>query len=310
MTTEPSPSIMTVLGPITPESLGLADAHSHVWIDQVEGSCAKAPVLTDERLLSTRLSTYVESGGKAIIDCQPSACGRNAIKLFELSKSSGVHIVACTGFHLHRYYDLDAAIWDMTAEQANDYFLSEIEQGLAETRQGPQVVYPGFIKIAVEAEFEPSLVPLFEAAAEACRTSGLAIEMHTEKGAAVEALLPFFLDRGVSPQRLVFCHVDKRPDFELHRELAQAGVMLEYDTFFRPKYHPDQNVWPLLMRMLEAGYGDHIALASDMAELNMWREPGPAGFAVTLGRRLKEMRTDDSTITALMGANIATRLAA
>jgi hypothetical protein len=42
------------------------------------------------------------------------------------------------------------------------------------------------------------------------------------------------------------CHVDKRPDVGLHRELARAGVLLGYDTFGRPKYNPDQGVWQLI----------------------------------------------------------------
>lgn len=173
--------------------------------------------------------------------------------------------------------------------------------------------YPGIIKIAAEATLDACPPALFEAAAQVCRATGYAIEMHTERGAAVEELLAFFGGRGVSPRRLVFCHVDKRPDFGLHRELAQAGVLLEYDTFYRPKYAPERGVWPLLERMTAAGLGGSVALATDMADPALWAElgggPGLAGIFTIIKARLQQMGLPEQTIAALLGGNIAMRIA-
>jgi phosphotriesterase-related protein len=72
--------------------------------------------------------------------------------------------------------------------------------------------------------------------------------------------------------------VDKRPDPGLHRELAQAGALLGYDTFVRSKYKPEQNVWPLLFDLVDDNLADHIAIGLDLAQSSMWRhydgEPG------------------------------------
>ena len=137
--------------------------------------------------------------------------------------------------------------------------------------------------------------------------------MHTERGAAVEDLLAFFGGRGVSPRRLVFCHVDKRPDFGLHRELAQAGVLLEYDTFYRPKYDPEGGVWPLLARMAAAGLAGQVAVATDMADPALWAElgggPGLAGIFTIIKARLQRMGLAGETIDGLLGGNIAMRIA-
>ncbi|MEZ4519528.1 MAG: hypothetical protein R3C44_22755 [Chloroflexota bacterium] len=118
---------------------------------------------------------------------------------------------------------------------------------------------------------------------------------------------------GVSPDRLVFCHVDKRPDFGLHRELAEAGVMLEYDTFFRPKYDPANNVWPLIGKMADAGLAGSVALATDMAEPSLWSRqggtPGLMGFFTIIKSGLEDMGLPQSEIDALLGGNIAGRLA-
>ncbi len=95
---------MTVRGAVPADSLGCTDAHSHVWIAPVAGADPAAPVLNNEQGIAVELRDYRAAGGGAIVDCQPPNCGRNATMLRRLSEVSGVQIVACTGFHLHKYY--------------------------------------------------------------------------------------------------------------------------------------------------------------------------------------------------------------
>jgi phosphotriesterase-related protein len=301
--------VRTVLGPAPLDDLRFVDAHSHTWIDVVEGADPAAPYLNDEDLLLAGLEAYSHAGGKAIVDCQPAYCGRDGNQLARLAILSGVSIVTCTGFHRRLYYGAEIGPWKMAAREAGDFFQDEIEQGLLETRSAQRVVRPGFIKIAAEKTLAESPGALFEAAANTCRLTGLAIEMHTERGADVESFLTFFLNQGVSPTRLIFCHVDKRPDFGLHRELATAGVLLEYDTFLRLFYEPEKNVWPLLNQMLAAGLGANIALATDMALESMWQRPGPAAFLTEIGGRLRKDGVDQITMQQLLGGNIVDRLA-
>ena len=330
---------MTVLGPVAPEALGVVDAHSHLYIAPVPGGAADAPVLTEVEGVARELIGFRQMGGGAIVDCQPGGCGRDGRVLRELSARTGIHVIAATGFHRRVYYPASAPLFGMSAEAARDYFLDEIRDGLEETRSvepspnsspggrgslpsprpsprgrgGEAVVYPGIIKIAAEATLDACPLPLFEAAAAVCKETGYAIEMHTERGAAVEELLAFFGGRGVSPRRLAFCHVDKRPDFGLHRELAQAGVLLEYDTFYRPKYAPERGVWPLLERMTAAGLAGSVALATDMADPALWVElgggPGLAGIFTLIKPRLERMGLSEKTVRALLGGNIAMRIA-
>jgi len=301
--------VRTVLGLAPLDKLHIVDAHSHTWIDVVEGADSNAPSLNDEDLLLSGLEAYSRAGGNAIVDCQPAYCGRDGNKLVRQATLSEVSIVACTGFHRRLYYGLEAGPWKMSAQEASDFFLDEIKHGLKETRTSNGVTRPGFIKIAAEKTLAESPRALFEAAANACRLSGLAVEMHTERGADVESFLAFFLGHEISPTRLIFCHVDKRPDFGLHREMAQAGVLLEYDTFFRPYYRPEENVWPLLNQMLAAGLGSNIALATDMASENMWQQLGPVAFLTEIGGRLRNEGVDQNTLQQLLGGNIVDRLA-
>jgi 5-phospho-D-xylono-1,4-lactonase len=315
-------TITTVLGPVPPYALGVTDAHSHLYIGPVVGGALDAPVLNDVEAVARELEGFRAMGGGAIIDCQPGFdCGRDGRVLRNLSERTGIRVVAATGFHRRLYYPPDAPLFHMTADQAADHFRAEINDGLVETRDTRRPVWPGFIKIAAEATLADSPLALFEAAAAVCKETGYAIEMHTERGAAVEDFLAFFGGQGVSPRRLVFCHVDKRPDIGLHRELARAGVMLEYDTFYRPKYRPDETVWPLLREMSAAGLAGQVALATDMADPALWVEiraeigaeirggPGLAGIFTMIKPRLMRMGLPEETIAGLLGGHIAGRIA-
>ena len=89
--------------------------------------------------------------------------------------------------------------------------------------------------------------------------------------------------------------------------------MLEYDTFYRPKYQPDENVWPLIERMVAEGLGGQVAIATDMAEATMWSRlggsPGLTGLVTQIVPRLEALGFAPGTIRSLVGENIATRLA-
>lgn len=307
-----SSRVITVTGPVEPDSLGITDAHNHAWIDPPVGAAPGAPVLRDYDAIAAELSDYRAAGGRTQVDCQPGGCGRDGNRLRALSLHSGVAIVASTGFHLRRYYPPQAAIWTMDTDRAAACFLAEIQDGLEETR-GEQPVYPGLVKTAVHESLVESSLSLLEAAAQASQASGLAIAIHTERGQGVEDCLEFFVRQGLSSQRLIFCHVDKRPDIGLHRELAQAGALLEYDTFYRPKYQPEKHLWPLIRAMVQAGWHTQVALATDLADGSLWQRigdgPGIARFASEIPARLESLGIGAQVISALTGGNIARQLA-
>lgn len=305
--------IVTVLGPLAPEDMGVTDAHNHLWISPQTVPADNAPVLDQEDRILEELQEFKSAGGRSQIDCQPSGAGRDGNRLRVLSQKSGVHIVACTGFHLREYYPGKPNPWSMDADQAAEYFLSEIHDGLRETREGNQPVFPGFIKIAVRDTVEKSPLNLIDGAIFASVESGYAIEMHTEKGIGVVDFLEHISRRGLPLNNLVICHIDKRPDPGLHKELAQAGCLLEYDTFFRPKYHPEKNVWKLIPEMVRDGYDRSIALATDLADKVLWKTmgdgPGLVGFVGQVKERLESEISDPSIVSDLMGRNIAKRFA-
>lgn len=86
--------------------------------------------------------------------------------------------------------------------------------------------------------------------------------------------------------------MDKRPDLSLHQALASFGAMLEYDTFYRAKYNPEKNLWPLIEQMVALGHSGSIALGTDMAEAELYHSigggPGLASLPGEIRKQLKE----------------------
>ena len=314
----PSPSsvpqpVTAVQGSIPFESLGITDAHNHVWIDPVLQANLGGPVLNQFNPILKELVEYREKGGRTLLDCQPGGCGRDGNRLQALSKASSVNLIACTGFHRKRYYPQDYWIWAAKAEKVCDFLCSELEQGLSETLHKPEPVKAGFVKIALESTWADCPHAALEGAASAAFKSKTLLEIHTEKGALAEKACIYFTDFGLLPVQLVFCHMDKRPDIGLQKELAHFGVLLEYDTFYRPKYSPATNLWPLLEQMVSAGLSDHIALATDMAESELYHfiggGPGLASLPGEIQVQLIEKEFPEMVRKQMLGGNIARRLA-
>ena len=305
--------VMTVQGPLPYEGLGITDAHNHMWIEPVPGAAAGSPILNQFNLILKELVAYREKGGGSLLDCQPEGCGRDGNQLLALSKASGVNLVACTGFHRKKYYPQDHWLWRATAQKICDFLGSELEQGLLETLETPAPVRAGFIKIALEPSWADCLQAGLEGAASAALKTNALLEIHTEKGALAEKACIYFMDLGLLPDQLVLCHMDKRPDASLHKELARLGVLLEYDTFYRPKYNPSANLWTLIDDMAGAGFSDRVALATDMAEAALYHffggGPGLASLPSEIQAQLIKKEIPETARKQMLGGNITRRLA-
>ena len=297
-------SLETVTGSVQAASIGCADAHGHLWIGP---GVFGAPVLDDEPAAAGELADFAAAGGGLVLDCQPGACGRNGSILARLAASGTVAVVASTGFHLPKYYASGAGPWGQTREQAERIFRDEVCDGLLEAPG----LKAGSIKTAWTGSGGPE-VELMLAALSVARETGTGVTVHTEMGQHVEDLAVLIVDSGVPPGRVQLSHVDKRVDTTLHVELARTGFVLGYDTFLRPKYSPEKNVWPLLRFMLEEGLDRQIAIGLDIVDQTLWQVKGGPGLRAIPGilvpRLLSEGATEAS-VQAMSAGNICRVLA-
>lgn len=305
--------VFTVTGPIQPDDFGITDAHAHAWNEPQVDSSDNMPQLDDFDAAKTELSQFRNAGGYGLVDCQPGGAGRDGRKLRHLSEKTGVKIVASTGFHLRKYYPNNYWLFEKDPNKAADYFISELTRKLSESPEGHHPILAGQIKIACPTKPEDWAKPLMIGAAQAAISTGAAIHVHTERGAAAMRIFRFFESQGMDPEQLILAHMDKRPDLQLHQKLIKEGVMLEYDTFSRAKYDPENNVWQLLPKLLDKDFSEGIAIANDLAYKHEWQAyngtPGLIYLPLHIIPKLQSLGVDSKTLTAITGKNIACRLA-
>jgi len=291
--------VRTVLGDVAPTTLGVTYAHEHLVIDG-----GRAVLLDPELLLADvdRLAEELDdaraAGLRAVVDGMPADAGRNVAKLAELSRRTGVHVVAPTGLHHERYYG--PAHWShrISEEELADLFVADVEDGIdANDYSGPIVRRTahraGVVKVA-GSEGGPSDrdARVFRAAAEAHRRTGVPILTHCEAGTGALEQLRLVVDCGVPADHVVLSHVDKVVDRGYHRELAATGVALEYDGSFRWG-DADNGTLQLLEWMAEDDLLDHVVLGMDAARQGYYAvyggKPGLTwlldGFATLMDER-------------------------
>jgi phosphotriesterase-related protein len=232
--------VRTVLRDIEPSALGVTYAHEHLVIDGGRPVAIEPDFeLNDVDRLTVELRAAAAAGLDAAIDMMPADCGRNPALLAELSRRTGVHLVAATGLHHEKF--TGPAHWSLlaTEDELADLFIADIELGIDERDYtGPIVrrtdVRAGVIKLGGSLGGpSPRDEPIFRAAARAHARTGVPIHTHCEAGTGALEQIRLLADAGVPAERISLAHVDKVVDRGYHREIAAAGATAVYDQAFR-----------------------------------------------------------------------------
>jgi phosphotriesterase-related protein len=283
--------VRTVLGDIPPATLGITYAHEHLVID------GGRPVelypdflLADVDRAVDELTPARALGLDAVVDAMPCDAGRNVRKLAEISRRSGVHVIAPTGLHLAKYYPPDH--WSVTGDQdtLGAMFMADIEDGIdANDYAGPVIDRTGHragvMKIAgSEDGLTPLEAKVFAAAGAAHRATGCPILTHCTEGTAALEQIELLARHGVDPGHIVLSHTDKIVDRGYHRAILETGACVEYDQSFRWGAGRPNGTLTLLEWMLEDGFGDQLMLGLDAARQGYWSTYGGSpGMTYLLG---------------------------
>jgi predicted metal-dependent phosphotriesterase family hydrolase len=288
--------IRTVLGDIDPADLGPTYAHEHLVIDggrpvELEPDF----LLADVDKAVAELAPARELGLAAVVDAMPCNAGRNVAKLAEISRRSGVHVVAPTGLHLAKYYDPDGWTERDPVAAVADRFRADIEEGIdANDYAGPVVDRTehraGVIKIAASAPLTDRETRVYEAAAAAHVATGCPILAHTPGEGGLEQVR-LLAANGVAPEHVVLSHTDKVVDRGYHREILATGAFVEFDQGFRWKPGVENGTLVLLEWLIEDGLTDQLMLGMDAARQGYWTSyGGKPGMTFLLGEFADAMR--------------------
>jgi phosphotriesterase-related protein len=275
------PFARTVLGDIAPEALGVVYAHEHLVIN------GGRPVqlfpdfqLADVGRTVAELAPAQALGLRTVVDAMPADCGRDVLLLAEISRRSGVHVIAPSGLHHERYYHDRHWSVRLSAEEIADLFVADIEEGIDELDYvGPVVKRTahraGVMKIAGSMGGpSPRDERVFAAAAMAQQRTGCPILTHCEGGTGALEQVGLLVKHGGDPAHIVLSHVDKVVDRAYQRDIAATGARVEYDQGFRWKSGEQNGTLQLLEWAAQDGLLGHITLGLDAARQGYWTQFG------------------------------------
>ena len=335
--------VQTVNGPVPAGELGVTMAHEHLWMDSRPllavhryttgspgpwnaGVAAEARwnpgvhpdnyVLTDVEIAVDELRPYVAAGGGTIVDLTPPSLGRDPLRLQEIARDAGVHVVVGTGQYLEPVHEA----WVAAAGEATiaARLIADASDGIGTTG-----IRAGILgEIGTSDPVGAGEARVLRATAAAARETGLAISVHLHPwGHEGHAVLDTLVTAGADPERTILGHLNTaidRPD-ELRR-LADRGAVLGFDLFgfdhslLGPGRWPpsDRDVAATIVDLLRDGHRDRIVLGQDVGVRTRLRRWGGWGYAHVLEHVLpvlRELGAAEADIEAMLIATPARLLA-
>ncbi len=269
--------IMSVLGSIAGEALGICQCHEHLMLGKGEGYYINSDLCMDDREKSEEeVRRFRKAGGTTLIDAQPLGCCRMEEGLCEIAGRTGARIIASTGFHKRAFYPAGHWLFGKSEKELQSLFEDEIFQGMYvecdEGFSGRQIGWKaGIVKIALEdSDCLRAGRHLFTAAIRAAVHGEKSLLVHTEPDSPVREFLSFAGKLGMEPGRIAVCHMDRtKADRDLHLEVVKSGAFLEYDTIGRFKYHDNEREAELIEEIISRGFSDRLLLSLDTTAARM-----------------------------------------
>jgi phosphotriesterase-related protein len=318
----PTAAVQTVLGPVPSEDLGPTSAHEHLFIDL---SCwfdppragdpeaarlAQEPVrpddaalmaalranpfavrdnlvLDDEELAAAEVARFREAGGRTIVDLTTDELGRDPAALVRLARRSGVNVVMGCGHYIGRSHP--AGLAQRGVAGLAEGMIRDLTEGIAvDGEAGVTRARAGAIgEIGTSDPLEPAERTVLEAACQAQLATGAALYVHLDPwGQAGHAVLDVCEKAGVSPDRVVLCHLDPSlvRGVSYARSLALRGAWVGIDIWGDENAYGGRGMPSDAQRVaavraaFEEGWGDRLVLAQDVCLKSQLHAFGGRGY--------------------------------
>jgi phosphotriesterase-related protein len=262
------PQLITTLGPKNKPDLELILPHEHVFVDLRtwdQPGYAQAETSDVIRLMGPELNRAAVAGITAVIECSPVGVGRRTDILKAVSEATNFPLVAPTGIYREPW--MPPWAHEAGEDELDEWMSNELQGEIEQTG-----VQAGFIKLSAgDNGLTPTETKVLRAAARAARLSGSTIASHTLRGRVVRDQLDVIEACGYTAQRFIWVHANVEADFSLNLEMARRGAWIEYDGIGGDQ--PDGYFVGRILKMLDAGLGEHILLSQDRG----WYDPAQPG---------------------------------
>jgi phosphotriesterase-related protein len=308
------PTVNTVLGPLDTSDLGFTLSHEHVGTNAA-GLRHTYPEFIDragviEQSTAAMKEAYAE-GVRTIVDVTTIDLGRDIEMIREVSRASGVQIIAATGNHLA----VPRPFGEVSPDAIAPLYIREIEEGIEGSG-----IKAGVIKVASDRGgiTAPQEVVL-RAAARTHNHTGTPISTHTWSPDRVGAQQVRILkEEGVDLSRVYIGHSNDDTDVDYLLGLLNQGVWLGMDRYpggrvaGTPKWEQRTE---MVKKLIDAGFSHRIMLSHDYsvpkarygaAEQEARRRANPDGYNFISRKvlpRLKESGVSQQVIQQITVEN-------
>jgi phosphotriesterase-related protein len=314
--------ILTVRGPIEPSELGQTLFHEHIFADLREHwiepetaqgrASADAPVtaellatlrrypfsttldnlvLGDEGLAIRELGYFQRAGGSAVVDVTSIGLRRDPLGLARVARATGLHIVMGGGAYVERAHPewiADASL-DELAERFRDDVLLGAEGTRIRTGVIGEIGVSGFRKggRVKEGHMTAEEEKVLRAGGRAAVMSGAAVSVHVDlRSEGGYQVIDVLEEEGLSPDRVVLCHMDFVESLDYHRNLVRRGAYVEYSSFGREYYEDHAGIsWghdrtriEMIAALCQEGFADRVLIGHDVCMKMDLRTFGGNGY--------------------------------
>ncbi len=326
-------SVMTVCGRIEADELGITLPHEHLFLDLTNqftepsdpheravsrqnvsrsnlGLLKRNPyaikdnlLLDDIDLIDQELGYFKKLGGKTIVDCTSIGIKRQPRMLKEISRRTGLHIIAGSGYFTQDTHPPEIAEW--SAGRMADRILEDFTEGIDGTNIKAGVIG----EIGTSDPIHPAEKKSLRAAAMVCRQTGAAIQVHTYPwGKTGLGIVEILSSEKIDPARIVICHTDVVLDIAYMSDMLERGVYIQFDDFGK-EFSLETGVEPssgsfaeggfatdseriaALKELLEAGYLSQILITTDVCLKCLLSNFGGYGYHHILQNIVPMMQT-------------------
>jgi predicted metal-dependent phosphotriesterase family hydrolase len=269
--------IMTVLGPIPTERMGITLMHEHLFIDLCRVTRDPDHWLNDYALTVKEVRRFSDAGGATLVDVTNRDLGRDPLGLRRVATETGLNIVMGCGWYREPFYRQE--IYEKTTNQVAEDIVREIEKGIGDTG-----VRPGIIgEIGCDRNYiSPAEERSFRAAARAHKQTGLAISTHVVRCPAGLDQLNLLEEEGIDLRRVIIGHCCTYPDPEYHEAVARRGAYVEFDTIRSSAEWDITARVGYVMLLVKKGYLKQILLSHDVCMKSHLHTYGGNGYDYAL----------------------------
>lgn len=326
-------SVITVQGIIDSNKLGIISPHDHVLIDirnQFREFCEASKralseqkvgignldvlsrnpyaikdnlVLNDIKIAEEELLEFKKAGGDTIVDATPKEIGRDPEALRDISRLTGLNIIAGCGYYTYDTHPKDMnnkTVKDITNEILNDIKIGMNDTGIKAGAIG---------ELGTSEEIYPNEKKVLIASAKAQTETGVAIIVHTypwgKKGLEV---LDILSKNGAKLNKVSICHIDVEIDLEYCKKIIKSGAYIEFDNFGK-EYYIDKRyrgfAGGVFTRDIErvkavkdligSGYLSNILISCDVCLKTLLHRYGGWGYDHVLSNIVPMMREEGVT---------------